>query len=115
MTIDVAGILYGPTSPVFGALAVDATFVKGAINATIRVIDDTQRWIELEGTAEVQTIAPGAFARKVELDGAGITRDDYVDAMLTFNGQAWRITSFEMVGSPQGENAGEVRFILAQS
>jgi hypothetical protein len=113
--VDVAGILYGLQSPVFGALAVDATFTKAALSKPIRVIDDTRPTVELEGSAEVQTIAPGAFARKVELDAAGITRDDYVDATLTFNGQTWRITSFEMRGSPQGENAGEVRFILTQA
>jgi hypothetical protein len=112
--VDVAGILFSMISPVYVDLAVDATLqatTGGAQN--LRVIDDTRRTTDVEGNAAVQTVLPGAFARMVELAAAGLIADDCVDGLLTFNGQTWRITSFETLGSPQGENAGEVRFILA--
>jgi hypothetical protein len=114
MTIDVAGMLFGMQSPVYADLAVDATLqaATGPAHA-LRVIDDTRRTTDVEGNASVQTVLPGAFARMVELAAAGLIADDCVDGLITFNGATWQITSFEMRGSPQGENAGEVRFILA--
>ena len=42
----------------------------------------------------------------------GIARDDYLDAVLTFNGRAWTVRSYELRGSPNGEDLGEVRFLL---
>lgn len=111
--IDIAGVLYGMASPVFAAFAVDAELSTGTITTTLRVIDDTGRARDTEGNLTVQTIAPGAFARMVELTGLGLAPGDCVEGTLAFNGQAWRVTSFEMFGSPQGESAGEVRFILS--
>lgn len=110
--MDVAAILYGMQSPIFAVLGVDAVFSNGTAIG-IRVLDDTGRSNEAANDALVQTVAPGAYARKVELDAAGITVDNYDGATLTFNGQTWRVSSHEMRGSPQGENAGAVRFILS--
>src|SRR5262245_8074680 len=111
--VNVAGILYGPSSPVYATFAVEASFENGVTVATIRVIDDTRPIADAAGNALVQTISPGAWARKTELDAAGIDKDDYPGATLTFNGQSWLVESFEMRGSPQGENAGAVRFKLS--
>jgi hypothetical protein len=32
--------------------------------------------------------------------------------MLTFNGRSWIVRSYELRGSPNGEDLGEVRFFL---
>ena len=63
----------------------------------------------------MRSVGPGAFARIPELAGNGITRDDYLDAVLTFNGRAWTVRSYELMGSPNGEDLGEVRFLLKET
>lgn len=110
--MDVAGILYGMGSPVFAVLAVDAEISTGIVTATIRVIDDTRAKVQASGSAEVRSVGPGAFARLVELAAHDIGHDDLVDSSLSFNGRTWIVRSYEIIGSPQGEDAGEVRLLL---
>jgi hypothetical protein len=47
-----------------------------------------------------------------ELIAKGIARDDYRGSLLTFNGRSWTVRSHEMTGNPNGENFGEVLFLL---
>jgi hypothetical protein len=35
-----------------------------------------------------------------------------MDAVLSFNGRSWVVRSYELRGSPNGEDVGEVRFLL---
>jgi hypothetical protein len=112
--IDYSNLLF---DPVYGELGVPALFVAAgsAGEAAITVIDDTRPKALLAGSAEVRSVGPGAFARIPELTGNGIARADYVDATLSFNGRAWTVRSYELRGSPNGEDLGEVRFLLKEA
>jgi hypothetical protein len=111
MTIDYSIALY---DPVYAAIGVPATLLTAdAREISLTVIDDTRpKQLPAGTSADVRAMGPGAFARIPELVAAGITRDDWQDAALTFNGRDWIVRSFELRGSPNGEDAGEVRFLL---
>ena len=112
MVIDYGALLY---EPVYAGLGVPA--VMGT--AEITVIDDTRRKplpiVSGAGVAEVRSVGPGAFARVSELLNKGLTRDTWKDATLIFNGQTWIVRSWELRGSPMGENAGEVLLLLKEA
>ena len=108
--IDYSALLY---DPVYGELGVAATMdagTGGVIDLT--VIDDTRRAMHASNGVEVRSVEPAAFARIPELDAKGISRPDYRGAVLTFNGRTWTVRSYELRGSPNGEQFGEVRFLL---
>jgi hypothetical protein len=114
--IDYGALLY---DPVYAELGVPAVFTVAGTDGTeaaITVIDDTRpKALPVSvgtQTAEVRSVGPGAFARIPELEGNGITRADYADAVLAFNGRTWVVRSWELRGSPNGEDFGEVRFLL---
>jgi len=108
--IDYSALLY---DPVYAELGVPATLSAGtAGEITLTVIDDTRPKTNTSGAVEVRSVGPGAFARIPELTGNGIARDDYMDAVLSFNGRTWMVRSYELRGSPNGEDVGEVRFLL---
>jgi hypothetical protein len=102
----------------FNALLYDPIYstelaVPGAMNGVeITVIDDTRPKTQTSSGVEVRSVGPGAFARIPELTAKGITRDAYKGAALTFNGRTWEVRSYELTGSPNGEDLGEVRFLL---
>ena len=111
--IDYSAMLY---DPVYVELGVEATLTAGAAAAvTLTVIDDTRPKTNTSGTVEVRSVGPGAYARIPELAGQGIARDDYMDAVLAFNGRTWVVRSYELRGSPNGEDVGEVRFLLKEA
>ena len=98
---------------VYGVIGVPATLSTGtAGEITLTVIDETKPKIVANGSAQVRTAEPGAFARIPELIGKGIVTDDYVGANLTFNGRTWAVRSYEERGNPNGADAGEVFFLL---
>jgi hypothetical protein len=103
--LDYSALLY---DPVYAELGVGATMNGVAVT----VIDDTRPKTQTSSGVEVRSVGPGAFARIPELTAKGIVRDDYVDAVLTFNGRTWTVRSYELVGSPNGEDLGQVRFLL---
>ena len=111
MPLDYGALMY---DPVYAELGVPATLVAGASEISLTVIDDTRPKTTVAGSAggEVRGVGPGAFARIPELDGKGIARDAYIDAALVFNGRNWTVRSYEITGSPNGEDYGEVRLIL---
>jgi hypothetical protein len=111
MAIDYSALLY---DPVYAELGVDATLIAAgtAGEVALTVIDDTRPKMTASSGVEVRSVGPGAFARIPELTAKGITRDDYADAALTFNGRTWTVRSYELRGSPNGEDLGEVRFLL---
>ena len=113
MAIDYSTLLY---DPVYAELGVPAllTAAGTAGEITLTVIDDTRPKTNTSGTAEVRSVGPGAYARIPELAGNGIERDDYLHAVLSFNGRAWTVRSYELRGSPNGEDLGEVRFLLKE-
>jgi len=109
--IDFSALLY---DPVYAEIGVPATLLASgtAGQIALTVIDDTRSKILSAGSAEVRSVGPGAFVRIPELAENGIARDDYIDAMLAFNGRTWTVRSYELRGSPNGEDFGEVRFLL---
>jgi hypothetical protein len=119
MALDYSALLF---DPVYAELGVPATFTAGAAAAVdITVIDDTKPKVlplavtGSAGPAEARSVGPGAFARIYELAGKGIARADYADAVLAFNGRTWTARSWELRGSPMGEDWGEVRFLLKEA
>jgi hypothetical protein len=116
MAIDYSALLF---NPVYAEIGVPAVLtVPGGADLAITVIDDTRpKALPVPGTsgAEVRSVGPGAFARIPELSGHGIVRDDYLDAALAFNGRNWVVRSYELRGSPMGEDLGEVRFLLKEA
>ena len=111
MAVDYSALLY---DPVYAEIGVPATLDAGtAGEIALTVIDDTRpKTLPAGISGEVRSVGPGAFARIPELTAAGIARDDYADAVLTFNGRTWTVRSYELRGSPNGEDLGEVRFLL---
>lgn len=113
MALDYGALLY---EPVYAGLGVPA--IMGT--AEITVIDDTRRKPLPVGStgapgAEVRSVGPGAFARVNELLDRGITRDTWLGTNLDFNGRNWIVRSYELRGSPAGEDAGEVLFLLKEA
>jgi len=109
MSLDYSALLY---DPVYLELGVPATFVSGSVEADLTVIDDTRPKIIPAGSVEVRSVGPGAFVRMQELETNGIVRDNWIDAAMNFNGRTWTVRSWELRGSPNGEDFGEVRFLL---
>ena len=112
MAIDYSALLF---DPVYAELGVPAMLTTTAGVIDITVIDDTRPKMTASGSVEVRSVGPGAFARIPELNEKGIDRSDYVNSMLAFNGRIWIIRSYELRGSPNGEDVGEVRFLLRSS
>jgi len=114
VTINYGALLFDPVYAEIGVPAIMGT-------ADITVIDDTRpkalpisSAVTQASAAEVRSVGPGAFARIYELAAKGITRDVYSDAVLAFNGRTWTVRSWEVRGSPNGEDFGEVRFLLKE-
>jgi hypothetical protein len=117
MAIDYSALLY---DPVYAEIGVPATMTTaGDTGVNITVIDDTRPKalpiLTAATVAEVRSVGPGAFARIYELAQNGIARPDYADAVLAFNGRTWIVRSWELRGSPMGEDWGEVRFLLKET
>ena len=111
MAIDYSALLY---DPIYAELGVPATMiVQGtAGEVELTVIDDKRSKMQASAGVDVRSVGPGAFARIPELTAKGIARQLYQGAVLTFNGRNWTVRSYEIRGSPNGEDLGEVRFFL---
>ena len=109
MPIDYSALLY---DPIYAGIGVPAVFTSGMLVTNLTVIDNTRPAQLPAGSLEVRSVGPGAFARIPELEANGISRGDWQDAVLAFNGRSWLVRSYELRGSPNGEDFGEVRFLL---
>jgi hypothetical protein len=110
MPLNYSALMY---DPVYAAIGVSATLTAGATEASVTVIDETKPATTTVGTTgDVRSVGPSASARIPELDAKGIVRAAYMDAALTFNGRSWTVRSYELTGNPNGEDKGEVRFLL---
>src|SRR5262245_50813362 len=94
--------------PAIGELGVDATMNGVAIT----VFDETRAKVQGGSGVEVRSVGPAASARIPELTAKGIAREAYKGATLTFNDRTWEVRSYELQGSPNGEDRGLVRFLL---
>lgn len=108
--LDYSALLY---DPVYAGIGVPATFTTSLLEVSLTVIDDTRpKLLPAGANADVRGMGPGAFVRIPELEENGIARDDWMNASLSFNGRSWVVRSYELLGSPNGEDSGEVRFLL---
>jgi hypothetical protein len=112
MTVDFNTDCY---DPVYAVLGVTATMTAGAIVAEVTVLDKTRRKTVTSGVAEVSSVGPGVRARMVELAANGITSDNWDGALLTFNGRNWIVRKGDVLGSPNGEDLGQVWFLLKEA
>ena len=112
MAIDFTKMLYNPA---YAELGVKAMLTTTAGVVDITVIDDTRPKTHTSGGVEARSVGPGAFARIPELMSKNVDRADYINSMLAFNGRMWIIRSYELRGSPNGEDLGDVRFLLKSS
>jgi hypothetical protein len=115
MTIDYSALMYDPVYARLGVPAVLTVAATGGAEVEITVIDDTRpKTVPIASgqAAQVSNVGPGAFARVYELTEKGIARADYADAVLAFNGRTWIVRSWDLLGSPMGEDWGEVRLAL---
>jgi hypothetical protein len=110
--IDYSALLY---DPIYAELGVPATMTAGAIVAEVTVLDKTRRKTVASGGVEVSSVGPGVKVRMVELAANGITSDNWDGALLTFNGRTWIVRKGDVLGSPNGEDVGEVRLLLKES
>lgn len=110
--IDYSALLY---DPVYAELGVPAMLTTTSDVVEITVIDDTRAKTLMTGSLETRSVGPGAFARIPELTEKGVDRSDYAGGILSFNGRMWIIRSYELSGSPNGEDLGEIRFLLKSS
>jgi hypothetical protein len=107
--IDYSALLY---DPIYDVLGVPATLTIGATEVALTVIDETRPKTRTEGGVETSSVGPGAFVRIPELVAQGIARSDWIGSTLTFNGRSWIVREAPVQGSPNGEDLGEVRFLL---
>jgi hypothetical protein len=107
--IDYSALLY---DPIYAELGVDATLTAGASEVELTVIDETRPKTRTEGGVETSSVGPGAFVRIPELVAKGVARDKWIGATLAFNGRSWIVREAPVQGSPNGEDLGEVRFLL---
>lgn len=110
--VDYSALLF---DPVYQELGVPAMLTTTMGVAEIIVIDDTRPKSNVAGQLETRSVGPGAFVRMPDLIAAGVDRSEYVGSVLSFNGRMWLIRSYELRGSPNGEDLGEVRFFLKAS
>jgi hypothetical protein len=111
--IDYSILLY---DPIYDVLGVPATLTIGAASpVALTVIDETRPKTRTEGGVETSSVGPGAFVRIPELVEKGITRDQCIGAVLGFNGRTWIVREAPVQGSPNGEDFGEVRFLLKEA
>jgi len=110
--IDYSALLY---DPIYDVLGVPATLTVGATEVALTVVDDLKPKVEASGGLQTRGVEPGAFARMPELSALGVAINDCIGAVLAFNGRSWTVRNFDLRGNPNGEDAGEVRFLLKEA
>jgi len=120
--IDYSADLY---DPIYAELGVPATMTAGATVANLIVLDktrrktvasgETRRKTVASGGAEVSSVGPGVNVRVYELAALGITAANWDGALLTFNGRSWIVRKGDVLGSPNGEDFGEVWLLLKEA
>jgi len=112
MTVDFNTNCY---DPVYAVLGVSATMTAGAIVAELTVLDKTRRKTVTSGNMEASSVGPGVKVRMAELAANGITSSNWDGALLTFNGRNWIVRHGDPLGSPNGEDLGQVWIALKEA
>jgi hypothetical protein len=99
--------------PIYNTLGVPATLASaGGQSATVTAVDRTSGVSIPDPRTQIETVRPVARVRARELEQAGILVSDLPEGNITFNGQAWRIKTYQPMPSPAGEADGEIMLIL---
>jgi hypothetical protein len=113
--VDYQGLLYGP---VYSALGVAAVLHMdpplGPLedgDVPITAIDKTAG-ITINAAVDLQTTLPAATVLAADLIAAGVDLGAVDGRTLTLNGKDWRIASLEPKPSPNGQDDGEIYFLL---
>jgi len=101
--------------PVYSVLGVPATLTVAATVVELTVLDKTRRKTVASGGAEVSSVGPGVKVRMLELAAKGITVGQWDGALLTFNGRSWIVRKGDVLGSPSGEDLGQVWLLLKEA
>ncbi len=115
MPIDFSAILYGP---VHAVLRVPVTLTLAGTSAEVETYAlDKTTGVELAmgGGPDVQTVKPAAVMRAADLTDLEIAFEDLPDATLEMTGSTWRVQSYVVRPSPNGESDGEVYLILQKT
>ena len=114
MSVDFNALLLKPLYAV-GALGSPATLAlhdgSSAVTFNVTVIDKTDG-LNVGNNVDVPTIVPVACIRKTEVVGLGLSNDDLIDALITFNGFTWKISNVKPKANPSGELNGELYLSL---
>ena len=108
--MDYQGLLYDPVYLVLGVAAV-LQMGPPLGDVALTAIDKTAG-ITIAHAVDVETTLPAATVRAAELVAAGVDLVDCDGKTLTLNGKDWRIASLEPKPSPNGQDDGEIYFIL---
>jgi hypothetical protein len=99
--------------PIYNTLGVPATLASaGGQSATVTAVDRTSGVSIPDPRTQIETVRPVARVRARELEQVGILVSDLPEGNITFNGQAWRIKTYQPMPSPAGEADGEIMLIL---
>src|SRR4051812_47721024 len=109
MTIDFAGLLYGPVYDQFG-LDAELTIAETGEVKALRVLDAS---VPLDN-GRVQSIRSGYTVRRSELSDKGVALKDLQGSTLLVNGTSRRI-EFYVSKSVSSPASGEIDMVLSET
>ncbi len=112
--MEYAALLYDPIYETFG---VPATLTPDRPDATSIAVTVIERTTSTDASEEFEldTLRPGAFVRRRELDQAGIAPAELDGGTLVFGGRTWLIDAHAARPGPDGESAGEILMHLTEA
>lgn len=116
--MDFQALLY---NPVYGVIGVQAVLAIGThVETGLTVLDKTRgvdlvkEFGDVTTNVAIQTIVPAAVLRAAELIEREIDVEALIDATITFNAKSWRVRSYRLRPSPNGEGDGEIYLLLVE-
>lgn len=92
-------------------IAVPGAVFDGVPGQTFTIVDKTAG-VELV-VAKVRTVAAALCIRNTELVAKGVTDVSVlVNNMVTFNGNTWKVVTYQARPLPSGENSGEYLLLV---
>lgn len=111
MSIDFGALLY---DPVYAVLGVAATLTIGTDDFAVTVKPQLDGIAVAMSHVDIETIQPGAFIRRSELDANGITPAALDGGMIAFDNKTWKIEAHRPKPSGNGEADGEEMLTLSE-
>lgn len=109
-------LLLGPHyTPGLGASVLVLLEIDSASYPDMPAFDMTRgQMVQSQESPTLEDLTPGVRLRRSDLVAAGIDPDNMRGAHVTLNGRVWRVESQVPLGSPDGEDAGEIGCNLAE-